>query len=282
MGRGRSFYLGLQESIDEILSTATNVAWSICIRDMTGQILASRNCGASMRTASVGKLLLLTEVARQFNAGDLAGRELLCRDPEHLVAGAGIWQHLHVDELSIHDLCVLVACSSDNRATNVLLKHVGFASLQELCRALKLTDTALLDYVRDDRGPSDAETLSVGSAAELSGLMAQMARRELLSEAVSQQLDTWLATGADLSMVAAAFGCDPLAHGQTDRGFSIRNKTGTDTGIRADVGVIGWNGTWLSYAVVANWETAQSSSPDTVLSTMNTVGQVLRGTLQRG
>ena len=195
-----------------------------------------------MQTASVGKLLLLAEVARQFEAGDLDSTELLDRDPKLLVADSGLWQYLTIGKLSIHDLCVLIAAVSDNIATNVLLKRVGFQRLRDLSGALGLIETVLLDYVRDPRGPDDAWTFSTGSAAELSRFMNRMARNELISQTVSEQLDRWLATGVDLSMVASAFGLDPLAHSESDRGLYIRNKTGTDTGITADVGTVGQNG----------------------------------------
>src|ERR1700758_4353827 len=160
----------LQQSIDDAISSTTNIGWSVCIRDHAGQELASCNPDASMRIASVGKLLLLAEVARQCDAGDLTGAELLGRDPELVVADSGIWQYLQVDKLSIHDLCVLVASVSDNVATNVLLKRIGVEPLRDLSEALGLSGTALLDYVRDHRGPGDAPTFSIGSAAELSRL----------------------------------------------------------------------------------------------------------------
>jgi beta-lactamase class A len=270
----------LQESIDDAVSATTDIAWSICIRDATGQELAARNPDTSMRIASVGKVLLLAEVARQCDAGELTGTELLARDPELWVADSGIWQYLQADQLSIHDLCVLVASVSDNVAANVLLKHIGFERLHKLSDALGLTCTTLLDYVRDHRGPGDVPTLSMGSAAELSRLMSRLVRKELISRTVSEQLTAWLAMGVDLSMVASAFGFDPLAHAGSDRGLSIRNKTGTDTGIRADVGAVGWANTWFSYAVIANWEVADPGLRDTALSTMRTIGQVLRQVLR--
>ena len=271
----------LEESIGNTISATAEIDWSICIRNHAGHKLASYNPDASMKTASLGKLLLLAEVARQCDAGTLDGTELLGRDPNLLVADSGIWQYLEVEKLSIHDLCVLVAGVSDNLATNVLLKHVGFQRLRELAKALGLTRTALLDYVRDYRGPDDLWTLSVGSAADLSSFMSQVARKELISQTVSEQLDAWLATGMDLSMVASAFGFDPLAHAESDSGFSIRNKTGADTGIRADVGTIGLKSRWFSYAVIANWEAADPSLRDAVLSRMNSIGRVLRDILQQ-
>ena len=60
--------------------------------------MAGRNADRSMKTASIGKLLLLVEVARQCAEGDLTGTTLLGQDPELRVADSGIWQHLHVED----------------------------------------------------------------------------------------------------------------------------------------------------------------------------------------
>jgi beta-lactamase class A len=270
----------LQKSIDDVVGKTPQITWSICIRDCAGRELASHDPNISMKTASIGKLLLLTEVARQFETGDLDSAELLDRDPKLLVADSGIWQHLWVDKLSTHDLCVLIAAVSDNIATNVLLKRVGFQRLRELSGALGLIETALVDYVRDYRGPDDLWTFSTGSAAELSHFMNQIARKELISQIVSERLDGWLSTGVDLSMVASAFGFDPLAHSESDRGFYIRNKTGTDTGITADVGTVGRGSMWLSYAVIANWDAVDPSLRDTALAAMSSIGKTLRNILQ--
>ena len=266
----------LQGFVEDAIRSTSNIAWSVCIRNGDGRELACLNHAATMRIASVGKLLLLIEVARQCEVGDLAGTEVLFRDPALVVADSGIWQHLRIDRLPVHDLCVLTASVSDNVATNVLLKRVGFQRLNDLCAALGLTSTALLDYVRQERGPDDVPTFSTGSAAELSSLMSSIARNQLISQAICEQLRTWLATGVDLSMVASAFNFDPLAHAGTDRGYCVHNKTGTDTGIRADAGTVSRNGNPLSYAVIANWDPCEPGLRDTVLVTMNTIGKRLR------
>lgn len=242
--------------------------------------MACRNGDRAMATASVGKLLLLVEVARQCAAGDLSGATLLRRSPELLVADSGLWQHLHVDDLTIDDLCVLIASVSDNTATNVLLDRVGVPHVGALAESLGLVHTALLDYVRDRRGQEHPPTLSTGSASELSRLMSQLWRRELVSPEVSERVNAWLTTGVDLSMVASAFGLDPLSHALSDRNMVIRNKTGADPGVRADVGTLGRNATGLSYAVIANWEPAADHLRDEVLSGMNAVGTILRTALE--
>ncbi len=270
----------LQRSIDDVICTSANIDWSVCIRDAAGHEVAHRNADHPMKTASVGKLLLLVEVARQCAEGELRGATLLGRDPELWVADSGIWQHLDVESLSIHDLCVLIAGVSDNLASNVLLKRVGFRKLRDLAGSLGLVHTALLDYVRDHRGPDDPATLSTGSAAELSRLMGQLARKELISPTVSEQVNAWLATSVDLSMVAAAFGLDPLAHAASDRNFVVRNKTGADAGVRADVGTVGRNSVWFDYAVIANWDASDPDLRDPAMSGMHAIGMTLRAVLE--
>jgi beta-lactamase class A len=270
----------LQQAIDDVVGTSADVDWAISIRDAAGHELARCDADRAMKTASVGKLLLLIEVARQRDAGELSGAALLSRDPELLVADSGLWQHLQVEKLSVDDLCVLIASVSDNTATNVVLKQVGLQALHALAESLGLVHTALFDYVRDRRGPANPATLSTGSASELSWLMSQLSRNELVSPAVSKQVNAWLATGVDLSMVASAFGLDPLAHVLIDRKFLIRNKTGSDPGVRADVGSIGRGTGRYSYAVIANWDSPTADLRDVVLSGMNSVGALLRTVIE--
>jgi beta-lactamase class A len=270
----------LQRSIDDALRVSADIEWAVSIRDAEGHELAYRNGDRAMPTASVGKLLLLVEVARQCAAGDLSGAKRLRRGRELLVADSGLWQHMHIEDLAIDDLCVLIASVSDNTATNVLLDRVGLQRVGTLAESLGLVRTALLDYVRDHRGPHHPPTLSTGSASELSHLMSALSRRELVSPAVSERVNAWLATGVDLSMVASAFGLDPLSHAHSDRNTVLRNKTGADPGVRADVGIVGRNAASLSFAVIANWEPAADHLRDEVLSGMNAVGAILRAALE--
>jgi beta-lactamase class A len=270
----------LQQAIDDVVGTSADVEWAISIRDASGRELAHSNADRAMKTASVGKLLLLIEVARQRDVGELSGAALLRRGPELMVADSGLWQHLRVERMSVDDLCVLVASVSDNVATNVVLNKVGLPALRTLAESLGLVHTALLDYVRDHRGPDDPPTLSTGSASELSRLMSQLSRNELVSPVVSEQVNTWLATGVDLSMVASAFGLDPLAHVLIDRNILIRNKTGADPGVRADVGTIGRGAGRYSYAVIANWDAPNADLRDVVLSEMNGIGALLRTAIE--
>jgi len=266
----------LADRLDAALDAAAEVSWSVCIAGHDGDVLYSHGADRALSTASVGKVLLLIAVARRIELGLLDPNERLTRTPELSVADSGLWQHLCTDSLPVTDLAVLVAAVSDNFATNVLLARVGLDVVRRLAFSLGLRQTGLLDRVRDVRTPDHPPALSVGSARELSELFGRIGRRELLSPNVSDQLDRWLATGVDLSMVAGAFNFDPLAHREPDRTVVLRNKTGTDASIRADVGCVAGPANRLSYAVLANWDLASGDRRDTVMAAMKLIGAELR------
>ena len=100
--------------------------WSIRVVDVAqGSVLASLDARRVLRTASVGKLFLLVEAARQATAGELDLTERVAWQDDERVEDSGLWYLLDQRELSVRDLCVLVGAVSDNLATNVLVRVVG-------------------------------------------------------------------------------------------------------------------------------------------------------------
>ena len=250
--------------------------WSVCVRDAeTSTVLAGHELDAVLRTASVGKLFLLVEVAAQAEAGTVDLDEDLSWTDDDLVADSGLWYLMRRRSFAVDDLCWLIGGVSDNLATNVLVRHVGIDAVRIRTQALGFERSALLDRVRDERGPEDPETLSKGSAGELSDLMARLRRGEIVSPAVSGRVLRWVAANTDLSMVAAAFGLDPLAHADPDRGIALVNKTGTISTARADVGVVTGDGTAVAYAVLARWDEGPDPR-DQVLADMAAIGRAIR------
>jgi beta-lactamase class A len=239
----------------------------------TGEVFGSSTPDRVHRTASIGKVLLLIEVAVRFADGRLRPDDLLARTEADTVADSGLWQHLLADELPAADVAALVGSVSDNLAANVLLRTVGLLAVTERARTLELSHTRLHDRVRAVRRPSDPETLSTGTAAELAGLMAPLHRGEVRSKVVSRQVLRWLALDTDTSMVAGALGLDPLAHIESDRGLALAHKTGTDTGIRCDIGVVTGPRRSVAYAVLAEFD---DDDRDAVLGELFTHGQRIR------
>ena len=268
----------MQRALDRALAGTQGVRWSVCVRDGVNT-LAAREESAVVSTASIGKLILLVELARRAELDPAFLRRRLDRASVRPVADSGVWQHLHVDTLDVHDLATLVASASDNLATNVLLAHVGIESVAECGQLLGLRSTALLDIVRNERDDTTPPALSQGCARELADLMARMAAGRLLSADVSRRMNDWLSLNPDLSMVASAFGLDPLAHRVADaspRGAHLVNKTGTNDGVRADVGhVTGPNGA-IAYAALANFAPCDPALLDAALTAMRQIGRLLQ------
>ncbi len=252
----------------------TSVQLSACLVDaQTGEELALLDERTVRPTASVGKVLLLIEVARRLVHRELDPATLFTRTSEDAVADSGVWQHLHARSMAVADLAVLVAAVSDNLASNVLLREIGLPAVAELTASLSLAGTALHDRVRDERSPQDPATLSTGSADELAGLLARLHRGEVVDPTVSAMVLGWLSLDTDLSMVAGAFGLDPLAHTEPDRDWWVAHKTGTDAGIRADVGLVRGPLRVVGYAVITQFDDADR---DTAVAAMRDWGTRIR------
>ncbi|MBW4031162.1 MAG: serine hydrolase [Acidobacteria bacterium] len=238
----------------------------------TGRSLLGIDERIVLPTASIGKILLLIEVSARLSARDVSGYGILDKTSRDAVGDAGIWQHLQAPSLPIADLASLVGATSDNLATNVLLREVGLQAVRDRTESLGLMRTALLDLVRESRGPDDAPQLSVGSTAELGWLFAALTRGEIVDNLTSSRVLGWLSLNADLSMVASAFGLDPLSHRGVDHGMLLVNKTGTDAGVRSEAGVVRGPRSAVSYAVSVQFRDDGIAARLRVLEAMRTVG----------
>jgi len=238
----------------------------------SGRTLLAIDDRIVLPTASIGKVLLLIEVSARLTSRDFSGFGILDKTPRDAVGDSGVWQHLQAPSLPVADLATLVGASSDNLATNVLLRQVGLAAVRARAESLGLMRTALLDLVRDSRGPDDAPQLSVGSTAELSWLFGALARSEVVDALTSQRVMGWLSLNTDLSLVASAFGLDPLSHRGPDHQTLLVNKTGTDVGVRAEAGALRGSSKAVSYAVSVQFNDDGLASRLRVLDAMRAVG----------
>ncbi|MCW3839516.1 class A beta-lactamase-related serine hydrolase [Micromonospora yasonensis] len=197
--------------------------------------------------ASVGKVLLLGEVARRLADATLApDRPVELLDADREVGGTGLIGRLSPRRWTVADLATAVAAVSDNAATNALLRLVTLDAVQELARRVGLRDTTVHDRIRAERGPGVPETFATGTARELCAFLAEVASGAWQSRQACQLLRDWLAGNTDRTMVADSVGHDPWS----GDGVQVENKTGTDTGVRADTGIVSGRHT-VVYAVIA-------------------------------
>jgi beta-lactamase class A len=238
----------------------------------SGLTLVSIDDRIVLPTASVGKTLLLIEVSARISSRDFAGHGILDKNPRDAVRSAGLWQHLQAPALPVTDLAALVGATSDNLATNVLLQQVGLDAVRARTESLGLTRTALLDLAREARGPDDAPQFSVGSTAELAWLFSALYRNQIVDHVTSQRVLGWLSLGSDLSMVASAFGLDPLSHRTVDHGIQLVNVTGADVGVRSEVGILRGPRTGVAYAATIQFADTALPARLGVLDAMRLMG----------
>jgi len=257
------------------------VRWSVLAHrlDRPGAPLIEHGAATVLASASAAKMLLLIALAEGIETGSLTPDQPIARAATAPVADSGIWQHLRADTLALTDAARLVGLVSDNWATNALIDVVGgIEAITAVAERARLTAVCLHDKVRDVRAAAHPAALSTGSAGGYAALWAALAERRVLGAAVSERVWGWLCGGLDLSMVAAAFGLDPLSHSGPDRGVSVINKTGTDVGVRADTGVVSGPTGSVVYACLANWRVAdpRDATRDAVLAVMGEIGAVLQ------
>lgn len=266
---------GARQGKDAAMLPVDGVSWSVHVQSDSGEVLWQHEPDRALPGASLGKLVLLAEVAERLAKDGVASNLELRRTDDDTVRDSGLWQSMTIDALPAADLALLVGAVSDNLATNVLLRWVGRDAVAERGRRLGLERTALHDRVRDHRGPGDPATLSTVTARELVHIIRVLDGVEPgLSPEAATLLRDWLAAGCDLSMAAAAFDLDPLAHRDVDRGLLLVNKTGTDDGVRGEAGRLRSRTTGaVAYAAVASWDASGPDRRHEVLQAMRAIGE---------
>ncbi|AXE76261.1 class A beta-lactamase-related serine hydrolase [Streptomyces atratus] len=234
--------------------------------------------------ASASKLLLLAEVSRRLDTGELlADRPVEVLD-EDMADGTGLLRRMSRRGWTVEDLAWLTASVSDNTATNALLRLVGRESTARLAEELGLDRLTLHDKVRDIRGPDVPPLFATGTARDLARLVTHAVRGTMSSPAASARLLEWMRANTDHGLVPALVDHDPYAPGFPNPlpdGLLVANKTGTDTGVRADAGVI-VGARRLAYAVVAHWDPALGPSTErAAVHAIRDVGRTLAACARR-
>jgi beta-lactamase class A len=264
-------FSGTFQALGELAYSGAQVSASAIDLDSDERIL-SIDDRIVLPTASVGKILLLIEVSARLSEHAVPALEVLDKTSKDAVGDSGLWRHLQARSLPLADIATLVGATSDNLATNVLLREVGLDAVRARTEGLGLLRTALLDLVRDTRGPDDAPQLSVGSTAELSWLFGALARGQVVDALTSSRVLGWLSLNTDQSMVASAFGVDPLSHRGVDHGLQLVNKTGTDVGVRSEAGILRGPRRGIAYAVSVQFSDRSIAARLRVLEALRATG----------
>jgi len=237
------------KALDDLAVSGARVSVHIADLDRGTVVLAGDDF-VTQPVAGLGVVPLLIEVAAGFDQGTLDPLEVVERDAIDPSARTGLWQHLKAPALPLVDLAVLAAAAGDELAANALLGRVGLDAVRGRIEQLGLSRSALLDRLRDHRGPDDAPHFALSSARELAGLFGALVNSEAVNASVSAQVAEWLSLNQDLSLVASATGLDPFSHDDDEHGLLFINKTGRDDGIRVEAGVLAGPRAGLAYALI--------------------------------
>nr|WP_307364505.1 serine hydrolase [Microbacterium murale] len=246
---GRRSFVATLRALEELADAGAQVSVHVTDLDSGAEVLAGDD-HVTMPIAGLGVVPLLIEVAAGFEAGTLDPLEIVDRSSTDLVTTGGMWRNLRAPALPLTDLAVLAATAGDPIAVNALLTYVRDDRVNERLETLGLTQTALLDRFRDERGPDDAPHLAVGTTRELAGLFSALVNSTAVDVAVSAQVSEWLSLNHDLSLVAASTGLDPFSHDHDAHGLLFINKTGRERGVRAEAGVLAGPRAGIAYAMI--------------------------------
>ena len=184
-----------------------------------------------MMAASVIKLFIMAEAYRQIQAGTLSKDQLVTIHKADCVPSCGALTYMHEGlQVTVEDLYTLMIILSDNSATNFLIDIVGQEAVNEGIRALGYTTTQLnrkmFDTEKSSRGIQNYIT-----AREVGDLLERMYLGQLVSPEASADMIRILKDQRLNSKIPF------IIHTLPEHG-AIAHKTGEDTGITHDAGII--------------------------------------------
>lgn len=184
-----------------------------------------------MMAASVIKLFIMAEAYRQIEAGQLSKDQLVTIHKADCVPSCGALTYMHEGlQVTVEDLYTLMIILSDNSATNFLIDIVGQERVNEMIRDLGYTTTQL------NRKMFDAEKSARGiqnyiTAREVGDLLERMYHGQLVSAEASADMIRVMKDQRLNSKIPF------ILHTLPEHG-AIAHKTGEDSGITHDAGII--------------------------------------------
>lgn len=197
---------------------------------VTGEVITYKE-DESFLAASVIKLYIMAEAVRQCKAGILTKDDMVVIDKSKCVPSCGALTYMHDGlEVTIQDLYTLMIILSDNSATNFLIDILGEEAINDGIRALGHEKTQL------NRKMYDAEKSAMGiqnyvCPLELGMFLERLYNGEVFDADSSEHM---LSVMKDQRLN----GKIPFhIHTLPEHGH-IAHKTGEDTGITHDVGIV--------------------------------------------
>jgi beta-lactamase class A len=234
-------------------------------------------------TASVIKISIVSELFTQEAEGRLLRESPVTVQREDFIAGSGVLATLTPGlTLPLADLAMLTISVSDNTASNLCLRSVGGpdAVNQRMRETWGLTATTIHRPIKFELMPDDPPHTATGSPRDMMRLVALLAKGEVHSRGVSDEVLRLMANVRDNELLPRYLTVNPYADAlKADRPpFVARRKTGAVSGVRNDAGLISRSDETLAVCVYTKgcpdprWTAANQGS-----EAVAQVGQILTG-----
>ncbi len=197
---------------------------------VSGDVI-SYNEDEPMLAASLIKLTVLGEVFRQLDCGKLKEDEIFITRECDKVPSCGALNYM--DEglnLTLRDLYTLMIILSDNYATNILIDKCKIDNINDFIKANGLTNTVLKRKMFDSIGASRGLE-NYTSAKDMGLLLEKIYNGELVSKDASFKMLETLKNQRLNSKI-------PFFLSSGENKVQIAHKTGEDTNITHDVGIV--------------------------------------------
>jgi len=244
-----------QQLLQEYIATLdSTVELSYIIQNKEGKVLANKNPGRQIPSASIIKIPLLVYLMEEVEEGKLTLKETYKLKKSDKVGGSGELQFKPVGyHLTYEYLASEMIRISDNTATNVLIRKLGLKNFQKWLRSNGYTSTQL------NRFMMDFDAIALGqqnytSSEEMNRLLLGLLNEKLLNKTSTLQVIEWLKNCEDTST---------LPHFLPD-GVAIAHKTGTLEYVRGDAGIIFGNQPIVLTVLVENF--SDLSEADTIIA----------------
>lgn len=217
----------LRQRIETELSRLDGI-WGVAVKNLTTGEEMVINGDHCFNAASVIKVPIMLRLLQAAEAGELGLEEHLLLTDAVKVPGCGVLKELRAGlPLSLWDLCTLMIIISDNTATNMLIDRLGIASINAALRGFGIERSTLRRRLFDREAAARGVRNEV-TPADLMQLLTALYRQSILTPSSCERA---LAVMARQQM-------DHKLPVLLPQGVRIAHKTGEDSGITHDVGII--------------------------------------------
>ncbi|WP_455539499.1 serine hydrolase [Terrisporobacter sp.] len=216
-----------------IINKLENISGDISFyyKNLITKEIIKYNEDKSMLAASLIKLPILVECFNQIKQGIISKNEIFITKEKDKVPSCGALNYMQENlKVTLKDLYVLMIILSDNYATNILIDKLGIKNINNTIKDIGLKNTVL------NRKMFDNEKALLGSenytsAGNLAYLLEKIYKKELIDEKSSEEMISILKN-------QRLNGKIPFFLQSIKPKIEIAHKTGEDTNITHDVGIV--------------------------------------------